>query len=471
MEKAILSKSSYIKGEQCLKYLYLYKKRYFLRDKMPPERVAVFTRGTNVGIIAQEIFPGGIDCKSGGPRQYAKAIAKTQLAIENGETVLYEAAFLSNNTLIYLDILVKKADGWHAYEVKSSLKISDTYLKDAALQNYIIKKSGLNIESFNLIYVNEDYNFLYEIDYNLLFKIQDVTLEVNSKYDIIKENIDNQLETLTKDHSPKVEIGLHCRTPYDCDFIGHCWKTVKEPSIFKVPSLSFEEQFEIYNSTNNISEININNDALSPINISQINALSLNEKLINQKYINKIFENQNEYSLLKVLSSRPAIPIFNNTKPYQIILYGFSLKTFDQNWNLISDSSFISNSYDNPSEEIIEKIKKITENKNLILSFEENKEVIEKLDTTNLYNIMDVFRNGYYYTPEIIDYRFTTLFKSLTGKTPWFNKIIIDRQAGLAYEKLFESDFTDIESNNQITTYLKEWMNYFTKMTQILQKI
>ena len=37
-----------------------------------------------------------------------------------------------NNVLAALDILVKDEEGWKAYEVKSSTKVSETYIKDAS---------------------------------------------------------------------------------------------------------------------------------------------------------------------------------------------------------------------------------------------------------------------------------------------------------------------------------------------------
>jgi hypothetical protein len=62
--RAILSKSTFIRGLQCEKSLYLHKKRPFLRDRLSPEQLAKFSRGTNVGVYAQELFPGRGRCCS-----------------------------------------------------------------------------------------------------------------------------------------------------------------------------------------------------------------------------------------------------------------------------------------------------------------------------------------------------------------------------------------------------------------------
>ena len=81
----ILSKSTYIKGEQCVKALYLFKNRPFLRDKLSMEQRAKFKRGTDVGLLAQQYFPGGINMTPSSPSQFGKKIAETMQNLSNPE--------------------------------------------------------------------------------------------------------------------------------------------------------------------------------------------------------------------------------------------------------------------------------------------------------------------------------------------------------------------------------------------------
>ncbi len=112
VEKHILSKSTFIKGHQCLKYLYLSKKRPFLRDKMTAEQRTKFKRGHAVGDLAQQLFPDGIDVSPKSPSQYQKAVEHTQTLIEQGQEVIYEATFQYDKVLVMLDILRKTPEGW-----------------------------------------------------------------------------------------------------------------------------------------------------------------------------------------------------------------------------------------------------------------------------------------------------------------------------------------------------------------------
>lgn len=60
MSKNRLSKSTFIRGTQCEKSLYLYKHNYNLKDPTPSSLQALFDQGTNIGILAQELFPNGV---------------------------------------------------------------------------------------------------------------------------------------------------------------------------------------------------------------------------------------------------------------------------------------------------------------------------------------------------------------------------------------------------------------------------
>lgn len=228
MEKHILSKSTFIKGYHCPKSLYLYKKRPFLRDKLTAEQRAKFKRGHHVGGLAQEIFPGGIDVSPKSPSQYQKSVLRTTELIEQGQEIIYEATFQHEQVLVMLDLLVKTEKGWMAYEVKSSKHLSETYYTDAALQYWVIQNSGLDIEQFFLVYVDENYRLEGGIDLKKYFLFEDVTDNVLGRQEFIGEKVVSNKAVLLEKHSPKVEVGAQCFSPYKCDFVGHCWKKIAD---------------------------------------------------------------------------------------------------------------------------------------------------------------------------------------------------------------------------------------------------
>jgi hypothetical protein len=115
-----LSKSQFIRGLQCPKSLYLYKTRPDLRDPVSQAQEAIFQSGTDVGIVAQGLFPGGKLVPYDGLSLDGQ-LKLTQAEIAAGAKVLYEPAFQFDQIFIKADILRKTGDEWDLYEVKGSI--------------------------------------------------------------------------------------------------------------------------------------------------------------------------------------------------------------------------------------------------------------------------------------------------------------------------------------------------------------
>ena len=93
MTRKYLSKSTFITGLQCEKALYLKKFHPQLADEISINKQNIFDVGTQVGLLAQDLFPNGV---SAAPKDYTKlpeAIQYTQDLINNGTEIIYEAGF------------------------------------------------------------------------------------------------------------------------------------------------------------------------------------------------------------------------------------------------------------------------------------------------------------------------------------------------------------------------------------------
>lgn len=299
----ILSKSTYIKGEQCVKALYLFKNRPFLRDKLSMEQRAKFKRGTDVGLLAQQYFPGGINMTPSSPSQFGKKVAETMQNLSNPDiNVMYEAVFQYDDTLIMLDIIVRDGDKWRAIEVKSSLSLSPTYYKDAALQYYVLKGCNVPLSDIQLMYINADYVKNGKLDLSQLFVFQSVKDYAEQYQDVISKNIANFKDIIKQPHSPKIPIGNQCDTPYRCEFHGHCWKDAPNEAN-KPYSIDYKPLYELLGDRNKTT------------------------------------------AFLNLLFYRPAVPLFDGDKPYTEFIIAFSILSnngsFDKiyDWNCLDDMS------------------------------------------------------------------------------------------------------------------------------------
>lgn len=332
MEKHVLSKSTFIKGMQCHKALYLNKYHKELKEEISSQQEAVFSQGTKVGELAQQLFPGGVDCTPESYFNFQEAVIRTMKEIEKGTKIIYEAAFQFNGVLAVLDILVKDKSGWKAYEVKSSTGITETYELDATIQYYAITNSGVDLKDISIIYINNEYIKSGPIDINQLFKIESVKENVIQLLPGIPNQVEELKKVLTQKDIPTVDIGPHCGSPYPCDFAGHCWKAIPEYSIFNISNLRETKKFDLYNK-NIINFKDIPEDY--PLNDNQwiqVNSELNNETIINREKIRE-FVNDLKYplSFMDFETFKTAIPIFDKTRPYQALVFQYSLHILPTN--------------------------------------------------------------------------------------------------------------------------------------------
>ena len=325
----ILSKSTYIKGLQCEKALYMQKKHPYLRDKLSIEQRAKFQRGTDVGVLAHEVFPGGIDMSPNSPSQFPKKAAETWQNLNNPEVnVLYEAVFQYNDTLIMLDMLVRDGDQWLAVEVKSSMRLSDTYYNDAALQYYVLHGCGVPLSDFRLMYLNPDYVKNGSIDVHQLFKMESVMDYVIEREAFVSENVERLKKVVALPHSPLVNIGTQCNDPYPCDFQGHCWKLIPKNSFLFTTAMDDDELFNLYfNGVNSNAKMLSRLDSNS-IEAHQVEALETNSYYIDYKTLYTLAPQPKPKSIayLNLLLHRPAVPEIDGTKPYEELILAFALQ-------------------------------------------------------------------------------------------------------------------------------------------------
>jgi hypothetical protein len=418
MSKHVLSKSTFIKGMQCHKALYLNKHHKELREDISEQQEAIFAQGTNVGELAQQLFPGGVDCTPESYFDFQKAVMRTQEEIANGTKIIYEAAFQYNGVLAALDILVKDKTGWKAYEVKSSTSVTETYHLDATIQYYTITNSGIDLKDIFIVHINNEYVKDGPIDVKQLFHFESVKNEVLEILPSIPNKVAELKKVLLQKEIPQVDIGPHCSNPYGCDFAGHCWKHIPDYSIFNISRLTGDKKFELYNK-GIINFIDIPNDA--PLNDNQwmqVNSELNNETIIDKANI-KQFVNELNYPLhfMDFETFATAVPIFDKSRPYQQLVFQYSLHVLPSEKDKLIHKEYLAetNGID-PRIKFIEQLIADCGNQGDILvyniGFERGKlnelaEVfpqfsadIEKI-TERIKDLMLPFQKRWYYTPQM----------------------------------------------------------------------
>lgn len=398
----ILSKSTYIKGLQCEKALYLTKKHPYLRDKLSLEKRAKFQRGTDVGILAQQYFPGGVNMAPNSPSQFPKRVKETMENLQNPAiNVMYEAVFQHNDTLVMVDILVREGDQWRAIEVKSSLKLSPTYYNDAALQYYVLHGCKVPLSDFQLMHINGDYVKQGPIDVKQLFRLVSVMDYAREQEPIIAANVERLKNVVALPHAPQVEIGSHCHEPYDCDFLGHCWKNVPKTE----------------------AEFTIDYKALF--------AQAPNPKPHSIAYLNP-------------LTYMPAVPELDGTKPYQPMVLAYALTgEFEPDgysfWSCLDDHS--------RWQECLSLLEECFKQYDLIVCFEPK----NPIQSSKVFNLYEVLQNAQMFHPCLKDgFNLQNTAKALFHDAKLFehSRILVE---ALAHELTsYEQTKEDLLTENEV---------------------
>lgn len=338
----ILSKSTFLRGMQCHKSLFLNKFHKELRDEISYSQDALFEQGTNVGLLARDLFPNGIEVSNKQNFNYDTAISRTSEILMSNESVVYEATFLFNEVIAAVDILVKDKEGSYCYEVKSSTEIKETFILDSALQYYLIKNSGINIRDFFIIHINNQYVKQDQIDINQLFIKKSILTELIELQDSIPEKIQQLKSVLQKKECPSISIGLQCNNPYPCDFIGYCWKDIPKPSVFDITNLKATKKFELYSKDIIQFKDVPKNYSLNQNQWQQVECELKKETIVLTLPINE-FISELKYPLgfLDFETFQLAVPSFKNSRPYQQIAFQYSLHTLNSKGDSLKHLEFI----------------------------------------------------------------------------------------------------------------------------------
>ena len=417
MNKIFLSKSSYCKGVQCEKILWLNKHKP--ECSLTDSNESTFKTGKDVGEAAKGLFGDYEDVPY--DENLSVRIEKTKKLLLNKPNIITEASFTYDNNFCSVDILKNDLDGVEIYEVKSSTKIKDVYIDDASYQYFVLSNLGLNVKKVCIVYINNEYIRGKELDIEQLFNVEDITdiaiekqSEIRNKIDFINDFMNEH----DKDNEPDSKIGKFCFEPYSCSFWNYCTKDLPTPNVFDIRGMQKRTKFKKY-SEGKISFNDLENENINPKYLEQIDfELNDREAKINKEAIKDILDSL-KYPLyfIDYESCQYAIPEYEKTKPYQQIPFQYSLHIIKEENAPLEHKEFLADvNDDNPIRTFAESmIKDMPENGSVIVynkTFEasRNKEIgemypdlkseMERINE-NIVDLMVPFKNRDYYTKEM----------------------------------------------------------------------
>ena len=334
----ILTKTKIISGQQCQKKLWFDFHEPIIND----------SSRARLGIRFEEVVKKKyrkdlkiLDLSNKDENSLAEAIKKTHQAINTQNVdLIYEGHFLKFDTFVRTDILKRNEKGWDLYEIKATGEIRDKkgnfegkYIKDIAIQSYIAESCGINLTSINVVYINKEFEYLKNQDYQDLDKFENITDEVRKeKENIIKDIKGFKLLAEKNFPSPKVSMGSHCNNP-KCNYLSKCKSLLPDDTYTILPNLNqkkkdkFESENILHLKDVSISDLSDRQALIQKVHVS--GKIHFDKKKFKETFAKFIFP----YYFMDFEFVGQVVPLIKNTRPLVPLLFQWSV----HKWNSLDE--------------------------------------------------------------------------------------------------------------------------------------
>jgi hypothetical protein len=323
-ERPYISKSKFLQGIQCKKLLWA---AYNAKDQIPEpgaEQQAIFDQGHEVGALAKQMFPNGIEVGEG-VTDLDETIRATKQALKLRRP-LFEAAFAASDGYCRVDILTPVLDdAWDLIEVKSTTAAKDVHLIDLAFQTWVLTMAEVKIRRCFLMHINGDFVRNGPVNPKQFFTLVDLTNQVANLSPTVEDSLDDMTKVIRLPQSPEVQIGVHCDDPYPCPLHDMCWKFLPEQNVTTLYRAGKKAFKLLDDGVVAIEDIPVTSRLTANQEI-QRRAIMTGEPHIDRPAIVAfLIQLQYPLSFLDFETFGTAIPLFESVRPYQQIPFQFSL--------------------------------------------------------------------------------------------------------------------------------------------------
>ena len=324
-----LSKSRFVAGSQC--HLRLWNDIHRRDLAAPVDDVAqfIFDTGHEVGEFACKRYPGG-RAVTADYLHFDDAIAETKQLMDGDAPALFEAAFEHGGVVARADVLERlPGGGWRMIEVKSTTRVKDLFILDAAIQLWILRGAGIDVRDACILTLDTRFVRTSEPpDPQALFRLHSVMEAASALLDGIGGDVRKMHDLIARAEPPEIATGDHCHNPYPCPYWAHCTRNApqRDHPLDELPRLSRKRRADL--------------DALEIVEVRDIPAefpMSFTQHLVRRSVASDMeivrgdlggaLELAPPVRHLDFETFAPAVPRFPGTRPYEGIPFLFSVHT------------------------------------------------------------------------------------------------------------------------------------------------
>ena len=482
-----LSKSRFVAGCQCLKRLYWQVHEPELAAEPDAAAEAIIEQGREVGRLARQLFPGGVEVHG---ENLDQAICATRELIANpAVSAIFEGAFEHKGVLVRVDILHRQRNGrWRLIEVKSSTDARDHNLEDVAIQQRVVSHSGVDLAASCLAHVNRDY--IYPggaIDVHRFFRIRNLTRRVEKLLSKLPSLLRSQFRVLGMAEAPRIDAGPHCRHPVTCEFFDHCNPTLPDDHVLRLPRIQANEVAKLVAlGIQSIHKIPENYPLTARLRRACASVQTgtpwfspeLKEKLETLRY--PLY-----FADFETVS--PAIPRFPRMRPYNHIPFQWSVHVQREPGEAPEHMEFLATDASDPRPAFVSTLCDALEDRGSIVVYHQQFESqrltelgswlpeftgrIEKIQR-RFWDLLPIMRDHVYHPAFNGSYSLKSVLPALVPDMKYAGMEVADGQAaGLAWESVVRSDCDEGEREHKRKALLEYCTQDTLGMLRLLEKL
>lgn len=323
--------------------------------EIDPVRQRIFDEAQEVELLATQLFSGIAQAYDG---NFGQAFFKTERLIRQGAKAVYQPSFRTRNGLFCRsDIIARNGhDRWDLYEIKSSTRPKDEHFLDLAFQRIVLEDVGLGVGKTFVIHVNTDYVRNGPIDPAGILTVSDVTDDVEAVMPRVYADIGPAMDVMGKDSEPAVPILNQCHRPFECPFVGYCWRDVPKDSVHRLglddgPLSGFLDQGTVLAKDVPEEAVTARGKRL------YLQSLKLGRPIIDRESVIGWLR-QLRYPIchLDYETFASAIPLFDGYRPYQQMPFQYSVHVQDSPGADIRHFEYLAETWGDPVPKLAESL-------------------------------------------------------------------------------------------------------------------
>lgn len=389
----VLSKSDYVKGVQCLLWLWKSVKDH---DSLPKEEAFdkfIMDQGYAFENLCKEVFDD---------YDFQKEIEVDDLKVRSD--------FFKDGVLV---------------ECKSG-SLKDLYFDDLAFQKYVFELAGIKINSCLIAHPNKDYVKDGDLDVKSFVEVTDVSKEVDDKLSSVKSNIE-LFKKILEGNEPDVLVDCKPsrKTKFDCPAHQAFKKSLPAFSVFDFVRTTKKDFLnpENFYKKGFVKIADVTDDIVLTDKQKIQRDCVINDKVhISLVKVRSFLTDNITFPLffLDFETINPVIPIYDGCKPGEIIPFQYDISSTGGSKETKKHSSFLGDGINDPRKELVKSLIKglgelfpnpsirgsvivyssfeKTVLKNLAKSFPEHEKDLNHI-ISRLVDLEKIFKNFDYYNP------------------------------------------------------------------------